>query len=109
MTFLNDFDIQTLTTAAAQDHFRPNLQKAALTLWRLQDWANDNSDGWHSWPKPSRASQKLQQILYFHYLGRDIDHPVEDITAAQLKAAESPIRAFLTRQGVDHRAVFLND
>jgi hypothetical protein len=30
----------------------------------------------------------------------------EDITDAELKAALSPIKAFLTRQGVEHNLIF---
>ena len=97
MMFLNKFEV---------DHYRytftdrqPNLQRGALVLSRLVWWANYNSDGWFSWPKPARSAKKLQTLLY----GKDAYSP--DVTDAELKAALSPVKAFLTRQGVSHEEV----
>lgn len=95
--FLNEFEVH---------HYRhtftdrqPNLQRGALALSRLMWWANDNSDGWASWPKPARSAKKLQTLLY----GKDAYSP--DVTDAELKAALSPVKAFLTRHGVSHEEV----
>jgi len=95
--FLNKFEV---------DHYRytftdrqPNLQRGALVLSRLMWWADANSDGWAYWPKPARSAKKLQTLLY----GKDAYSP--DVTDAELKAALSPVKAFLTRHGVSHEKV----
>jgi len=110
MTFLNSYDIEEAQIKASQELARPNLQAAVLTLARLHDWANDNSDGWAYWPKPSRASQKLQEVVHTRYFGRDAHHfDNADVSAVDLRKGSATIKAFLTRQGVDHSVIFLND
>lgn len=110
MTFiLNDYDIEEAQIRAAHDFHRPNLQAAVLTLARLVEWTNDNSDGWAYWKKPAAASKKLQGIidnLYIRSFTSADSHP--DLTKRELQAAYTPIKAFLTRQGVDHGVVFVN-
>lgn len=108
MAFIfNQYEIEDAQREAAEDHFRPNAQEAALTLVRLMEWTNNNSDGWAYWVKPSNASTKLQTLVKRAYgYGGD---PDEDVSARELKAAYTPIRAFLTRNGTDHREVFMND
>lgn len=99
--FLNDSDLDTVAYRLGGSEARPNLKRAVDTLLRLAYWANANSDGWHSWPKPSRASQKLQQIAHDYVLYvNPRDEKSGDITAAQLTAALAPVKAFLTRQGL---------
>lgn len=87
------------------DDETPNLRDAAATLWRLVEWTNANSDGWPYWSKPSTASKRLQQVLHEetrrYYRGEGI----EDISDAALKSLLTPIKSFLTRQGVDWREV----
>jgi hypothetical protein len=107
MTFiLNEYDIKNAQTDAAHDFHRPNVQAAVLTLARLMEWTNANSDGWAYWRKPVTAATKLQVLVrdYSHY-----NFENEDIPARDLKAAYTPIKSFLTRQGVDHSVVFVND
>lgn len=108
MIYLNDHEIDNAQRAAAEDIHRPNLQMAVLTLARLQEWANRNSDGWHSWPKPCRAASKLQEHVQREYLGRWDSRTEDDITKTQLKAALSPVRSFLTRHGSGTDEVFIN-
>ena len=62
-------------------------------------WADANSDGWAYWPKPARAARKLQMLLD----GKSCCSP--DVSGAELKAALSPVKAFLTRHGVSHEEV----
>lgn len=75
----------------------PNLGRGAFVLARLATWTNRNSDGWPYWQKPARAADRLMSLL----TGADRFDPV-DVSEADLKRAVSPIKAFLTRQGVDH-------
>lgn len=99
MRYMNDWDL-----AQAQRRFDaavvPN--RAALTgvVDRLRMWANANSDGWAYWPKPCRSAAKAIALIdstsYPEYGRRE----VEDATAAEVKAALSPIKAFLTREQV---------
>jgi len=110
MTFiLNESDIETAQIRAAHDFHRPNLQRAVLTLARLMEWTNSNSDGWAYWQKPLKASTKLQGLVsnkYFSPRGLTTD---DDLSAAQVRNAETTIKGFLTRQKVDHKLVFPND
>lgn len=110
MTFiLNEFEIETAQIKAAHDFHRPNVQAAVLTLARLMEWTNDNSDGWAYWSRPLIASKKLQGAVHdfvFHPFG-SIDTS-RDLTSAELKTFYTPIKAFLTRQKVDHSLIFPN-
>ena len=110
MTFImSEFDIETAQRQAAQDFHRPNMQAATLTLARLMEWTNANSDGWAYWRKPLAASKKLQTLVNSGYsIHRGPDRET-DLTAQELKTAYIPIRAMLTRQGVAHSEVFVND
>lgn len=109
MTFiLNEFEIESAQIAAAHDFHRPNVQAAVLTLARLMEWTNENSDGWAYWRKPVDASTKLQALVQSAYaLHRDADRE-SDFTDRELKAAYTPIKAFLTRQGIHHSVIFVN-
>lgn len=110
MSFItNEFDIETATLQACEDFHRPNLQAAVLTLHRLMDWTNANSDGWAYWRKPAAASKRLQEVVYREYCGRWENRSDADISLAELRGLHTPIRAFLTRQGVAHSEVFVND
>lgn len=101
MMFMNEFDV-----AQARQRFSagdtPNLERGAETLSRLVEWTNSHSDGWAYWPKPCRAAKSLQALL----TEADRFDP-QDVTEAQLTAAFSPIKAFLTRQGQQHSEVFV--
>lgn len=102
MKFMNEYDI-THAMHQAQAKRLPNLRRGAVILCNLRDWANDNSDGWAYWPKPARAAAKLMDLLDGPTL---YSRGAKDCTEAQLKAALTPIKSFLTRQQVDHSEVF---
>lgn len=95
--FLNEDEIEDSLRLTAQQEL-PNLRTGAVVLSRLKNWTNRNSDGWAYWHKPSAAAGKLQTLISQAQLYRG---DATDITEAELKKALTPIKAFLTRQGVD--------
>jgi hypothetical protein len=110
MTFiLNQYEIEDAEIQAAHDFHRPNTQEAVLTLARLMEYANENSDGWAYWRKPSNASTKLQKLVEARYANHRNADTDTDITRAELRAAYSPIRAFLTREKIEYALIFPND
>ena len=88
-------------TRALDKQSAPNLARAAVTLHRLASWTNRNSDGWHCWPKPARSASRLIEALdtalTAHYRGQQ----VVDISAADLRAALTPVKSMLTRAAND--------
>lgn len=106
---LNQYDVEEAQIKAAHDLHRPNLRKAVLTLARLVEWTNSNSDGWPYWSKPSTAATKLQVAIQLFYFTSYEKTRYDDLTKVELKALETPIKSFLTRQGVAHSEVFIND
>jgi len=107
---LNQYDIEEAQKLAVIDFHRPNLQMAVLTLARLMEYTNNNSDGWAYWKKPVNASTKLQKLVetfYFTYPYRE--RREADLTAAELSSAYATIKAFLTREKIDHALIFPND
>ena len=102
---LNEYDIARLH-AMLRDGAAPNALHVARTLSNLVAWANANSDGWPYWSKPANASRTAQRTLSDYMVERARGtYDVADLTDAQVKAALSPIKSFLTRQGVDHGVV----
>lgn len=103
MTWMNEYDVERAVDLIGDE--TPNLRRGAQVLYNLMEWTNSHSDGWPYWQKPSRAASKLMEHLEAanrnRYRGDE-----EDITDAELKAALSPIKAFLTRQGVEHNLIF---
>lgn len=97
MRFMNHWDIDEAVVRWA-DH--PVLGPASRTLRNLRDAADANSDGWCYWPKPVRSANKLMVLIEgdgtWEYRFGDRD----DATAAKLRAAYSPIKAFRTRSGL---------
>lgn len=98
MRFLNDWEIDDRARQYAE---HPLLGPATQTLANLRDAANANSDGWAYWPKPARAAAKLMDVIdrdgtweYRH------DDERADVTAAEVKAALRPVKAFRTRSGI---------
>lgn len=96
--WMNEHDVDDAVRRFGDD--TPNLAKGARVLSRLVTWTNSNSDGWPYWQKPQKAAATLMNLLH----NADRFNP-EDITAADLAVALRPIKAFLTRQGVDHALV----
>jgi hypothetical protein len=91
--FMNQGDIEHM---ARQYHECPNVRKGVQLLLKLMQATNAQSDGWHSWPAPSRSAQKLQELLQtagnLHY------RTYGKITEQQLTKAIAPIRAMVTKQ-----------
>lgn len=100
MMFMNEWEVERAVERFNTDEF-PNLGLASRSLYRLMRWTNANSDGWAYWSKPIRAAKQLQVLLS----GVDRWDP-QDVTEAEVKKALVPVKAFLTRQGVDHAVVF---
>lgn len=89
---------------------QPNLIHGARVLYRLMRWTNERSDGWCYWRKPSAAARKLMALLEAGREGNRRNYgDLTDITEAQLKAAFTPIKSLLTRQGAAHSEVFYLD
>jgi hypothetical protein len=63
--------------------------RAVLTLTRLMNLVNDNSDGWAHWAPPVRAARRLMEFIQ--------KTPAAQATEAELKKAYAPVKAFLTR------------
>jgi hypothetical protein len=108
MLFMNDWDIENAMRRFHPDE-TPNLATGAHILAALANWTDHNSDGWCYWPKPVRAAKSLMTLLQAgeeRYRNAYYDE-VADATAAELKRALSPIKAFLTRQGVSHDVLIL--
>jgi hypothetical protein len=100
MKFWNEYDVeQALRRATNPD--RPTRLRGILVVLRLMNWTNANSDGWAYWPKPVRAANRLMELLD----SGDRWEP-EDVEPKDLRKACAPIKAFLTRQGVDHDIIF---
>jgi hypothetical protein len=96
---MNEYDIEEALRFTAANEL-PVLRRGAVVLSRLKDWTNNNSDGWPYWQKPGKAAAKLMDLL--DNAGRS--HFDKDVTEAELNKTLTPIKAFLTRQGVDQWA-----
>ena len=94
MRYMNDYDIERAVERRAN---HPTLGPATRTLYNLMRCANENSDGWHSWPKPARAASRLMEIIEGDGRYESVYGAREDVTPAQVRAAYTPIKAFLTR------------
>lgn len=105
MHFMNDYDIEI-----AQHRFdtpeTPNRSKVADVVAKLAEWADNNSDGWHSWPKPCRAASKALDLIDPHTYDEIVEFEQNDASDAEVKKAFAPIKSFLTRQGVAHSEIF---
>lgn len=107
MKFIDRYSVEELAERWARHEV---LGPATRTLSALVRWTDSHSDGWHVWPKPARAAEKLMNLVdgwmppgercpscystSFHYDG--CARP--DATPAALKAALVPVKAFRTRQ-----------
>lgn len=104
MTWINEYEVEEVAEKFHDADETPNLHRGAQILLRLMRWTNNNSDGWPYWQKPANAASKLMDLLHAHRR----DWAVVDISTQELTKALSPIKAFLTKQGVDH-ALILDD
>lgn len=101
--WMNEYDVIE-AVSAFKPMETPNLAEGARILSNLVAWTDNNSDGWPYWSKPSAAAKRLQERLQTALSERYRGEPV-DMTDAELSAAIRPIKAFLTRQGVEHALV----
>lgn len=85
-----------ITGAFRSRHDCPNVSRGVRLLHRLMESVNSQSDGWHSWPAPARAADKLMVLLK---TAGNLQYGTSGtITDAQLRAAISPIRRMVTVQ-----------
>lgn len=100
MKFMNDYDLyfarQRFTRAST-----PNRLGLTIMVERLADWADENSDGWAYWPKPVNAAAKAIALIESTTNTANDEQERADATDEQVAAAVRPVKAFLTRQGVD--------
>lgn len=102
--WMNEYEIEDALRLTAYFEL-PNARRGAEILSKLKDWTNNNSDGWPYWQKPSKAADKLMTALTAAInASRQQDNM--DMTQAELQKALTPIKSFLTRQGVAHSEVF---
>lgn len=110
--WMNEWEVEDLQRRFDDD--TPNLCNAAQILGRLVDWTNNNSDGWAYWQKPSNAASSLMDALRQKERDQREDGCVAregkvvkftDLTDAELKQVLRPIKAFLTRQKVEHNTI----
>jgi hypothetical protein len=96
MLYMNDYDL----TNARYRFIRascPNRLALVMVVDRLREWADDHSDGWHSWSQPARAAKKAMEHIESRTNAENQAQENSDITTAQMLAAVTPIRSFLTR------------
>lgn len=99
MRFMNEWDVGEAVARFDRPE-TPNLNQAATVLSNLMEWTNRNSDGWPYWAKPARSAARLMELL------ESVDrYNPQDVTLAEVRKALSPVKAFLTRQGVNHEEV----
>lgn len=103
MRFMNKWDIER-AREMYRDH--PILGPATATVANLRAAANANSDGWDYWPAPARAAARLMELIERDGTSRYAYDAVRpDATAAELKKALAPVKAFRTRSGIDFEIV----
>lgn len=100
MMFLNEYEIEEMKLRLDPTD-TPNLAAGAQALYLLMQWTNENSDGWPYWSLPAKAAHRLMELLQ----AADRFDP-RDCSEAELRKACTPIKAFLTKRGVDHAAIF---
>lgn len=101
---MNEYDIENALCLLKQES-TPNLARAVMVLDQLKEYTNAHSDGWPYWQKPRRASAKLQALVEDGVRrGRAGDYT--DATRTEVARTFTPIKAFLTREGIEHKLVF---
>jgi hypothetical protein len=101
MIWMNEYEITSMVERF-DDPKLNNLRLATHVLRDLMRWTNTVSDGWPYWNKPAKAAAKLMTLIDVKYRGIYTGEAITDITDAELKAALTPIKSFLTRQDVEH-------
>jgi hypothetical protein len=106
MLFLNEYEIGT-AEQAFDTYETPNLSAAAQTLTNLARYANENSDGWAYWSKPKSAAKALMTQIQHALVEYHRGGVVDDTTGPHLSKVYTPIKSFLTREGVDWRTIIV--
>lgn len=106
--WLNEYEVEDSVRRAINADM-PNTETAARRLRNLMDYVNANSDGWPYWRKPQAASKKLSTAIHLRLWAGWDKRIKEDMTPEELKAALTPIKAFLTREGADWKEIFARD
>lgn len=101
--WMNEYEVES-AIRLFDDPDTPNLYAAAESLAQLVEWTNSNSDGWPYWPKPAKAATRLMDLLQMAQR-QAYNGTLRDASAADLTTALRPVKAFLTRQGVDSATV----
>lgn len=108
--FANRYDIERWQQRFNSATGVPNLGKAADNLDALREYVDTHSDGWGYWRAGTAAGNRLAALL------QDADKRERDswstgrfydITPDDLRKALTPVKSFLTRQGVAHADVLL--
>jgi hypothetical protein len=109
---MNEYDIEEAVRLFDRDD-TPNLAYAAESLYRLMVWTNRNSDGFIYWNKPQQAANRLIELITPHvqaarfgYYPGTADR-LHDVSKGDVTKALTPVKSFLTRQGVDHTLVVI--
>lgn len=97
MAWMNQWEIEEAKQQCAR---HPILRKATQVLYDLMTLTNEVSDGWHYWPKPSRAASRLQELIQ-RGIERRFDDRLPDVTETELKRALTPIKSLMTRHAKD--------
>lgn len=101
MSFMNEYDIEQARRWATYEDWRVTLGAVGV-IERLATWTNENSDGWAYWLKPSRAARQLVELIERQERASRRGLPdTYDMTYAERDRALRPIKAFLTRHGVE--------
>lgn len=101
--WMNEHEVVDITRRFSADA-TPNLAVGAGVLYALMMWTNANSDGWPFWPQPGRAAATLMDTLRGAGAMARKGTLLDDIREADLNRALRPVKAFLTRQGIDWNA-----
>jgi hypothetical protein len=99
--YMNDHEVQYAKQRLPQvkdEGSRAVLTAAIKLLEDLIELTNSVSDGWAYWKKPCKAAQKLQELIQSGFPTNLNNFTPAVVTQAQLKAACSPIKAFMTRE-----------
>ena len=84
--WMNRWDIENAVERTSPDTVRG---RAARFLAAFAEEVNEHSDGWHSWPLPGRAANKLQVLIQGSF----------PLTEAEYRKSLVPIKSFYTRSG----------
>jgi hypothetical protein len=102
--YLNEYEAEDCYRIFTRENETPNLAIGAQIILALIEWTNSCSDGWPYWLKPRQAASRLITLLDDKRREHLKGYGILDVDDAELKDTLKPIKAFLTRQGVDYDA-----